>query len=340
MGGKSQLLVTGGAGYIGSHFIRHCGKKLPPIVVLDNLERGHRKALDSTVSFVKGDLKKPRDIEKVFKRFNISAVVHFAAYAEVPESVKHPLMYYQNNVQGALNLLECSVKYKVKRFLFSSTAATYGIPKKMPIAESAPQIPVNPYGASKLMFEKALIDAGSVAGMAVGILRYFNVAGALDDASLGEDHDPETHLIPNVLAAIQTKGKKLTVFGTDYPTRDGSCVRDYVHVQDLAQAHLLLYKHLGKTPLGIFNVGSQKGYSVLQIVKAVERVTGCKVPYKIGKKRAGDPPTLVADTRKIRRVLNWKPTRDLDTIISSAWIWHQNHPNGFKAKGSGKQARK
>ncbi|MEH7352667.1 UDP-glucose 4-epimerase GalE [Neobacillus drentensis] len=320
-----MILVVGGAGYIGSHLVKELVVK-EDVVVLDNLSTGHRSAVDSRAIFVKGDLGNEEDLQMVFRSYPIKAVMHFAACSLVGESVIDPLKYYQNNVASTLTLLKVMLKFKVKNFIFSSTAATYGIPDVALIDESSATTPINPYGQSKLMVEQILSDLSTSDGLKYVILRYFNAAGAHESAEIGESHDPETHLIPIVLQQLLGQREKVSVFGSDYDTPDGTCIRDYIHVTDLASAHILALKALltGKKSAEIYNLGNGLGYSVKEVIETCERVTGVKANVEMADRRAGDPARLVASSNKIFSELGWKAERNLEKIIADAWKWHQN----------------
>lgn len=319
------ILVCGGAGYIGSHANKLLAQKAYGTVVFDNLVYGHREAV-KWGKFIKGDLKNPGDIETVFEQYPIDAVMHFAAYAYVGESVTNPEKYYFNNVACTLNLLHAMKEHGCNKIIFSSTCATYGEPGRVPITEDMPQNPVNPYGASKLMVERILEDYANAYGLKYAALRYFNAAGADPEAEIGESHDPETHLIPLVLDTASGKRPDVKVFGTDYPTRDGSCIRDYIHVADLAGAHLLALDYLDRGgESGCFNLGSEQGTSVLEVIEAVRKVTGKDFKVTFTDRRPGDPATLVGSSEKAERVLGWEPQYgDIETIVRHAWGWHSN----------------
>jgi UDP-glucose 4-epimerase len=324
-----RVLVTGGAGYIGSHTVRLLEAQGYSVWVYDNLSRGHAAAVSSERLIV-GDLADVARLDRAFAEQAIDAVIHFAGFAYVGESVHAPALYYQNNVANSLGLLECMRRRGVSQIVFSSSCTTYGNPAELPIPETHAQSPVNPYGHSKLMIERALLDYVHAYGWGAIILRYFNAAGASGDGSLGEDHDPETHLIPLALQAALGHRPTLTIFGTDYPTPDGTCIRDYVHVEDLAEAHLLALKHSVPGSASCYNVGLGQGYSVRKVVATVEAVTGRLVPITEGPRRAGDPPALVASSFKIREALGWRPHyQDLDGIVQTAWRWHRTHPQGY-----------
>jgi UDP-glucose-4-epimerase GalE len=324
-------LVLGGAGYIGSHTVKLLRERGEPVLVADNFSEGHRGAVgDAPCEAL--DLLDRDALRDLFARHRIGAVVHFAARAYVGESVQAPGVYYRNNVTGTLNLVDAMQAAGVRRIVFSSTCATYGEPERVPIVESEPQRPVNPYGFTKLCCEQILRDYARAHGFAAIALRYFNAAGADPDGTIGEDHDPETHLIPLVVAAALGRRESVTVFGDDYPTPDGTCIRDYVHVTDLAEAHRLALQALrdGATGFDAFNLGNQQGTSVLEAIRAVERVGGRKVPHRIGARRAGDPPVLVGSPAKIERQLGWRPRYGaIDTIVATAWRWHESHPHGY-----------
>ena len=328
------ILVLGGAGYIGSHMVdRLIEKGDEEVVVVDNLVTGHRQAVHKKARFYEGDIADKDFMRKVFSENpEIDAIIHFAAFSLVAESVAEPLKYFDNNTAGMISLLEVMREFDVKKIVFSSTAATYGIPEEVPILETTPQNPINPYGESKLMMETIMKWTDQAYGIKFVALRYFNVAGAKPDGSIGEDHGPETHLLPIVLQVAQGKRDKLMIFGDDYQTPDGTIVRDYVHPFDLADAHLLAVDYLrsGK-PSTAFNLGSSTGFSNLQIVEAARRVTGAAIPMEIAERRPGDPDTLVASSQKAREVLGWKPVfDDIDKIIETAWAWHSSHPNGYE----------
>ena len=319
------ILVCGGAGYIGSHINKELNKNGYETVVFDNLIYGHREAV-KWGTFIEGDLSNTEDIEKVFSTYDIEAVFHFAAYAYVGESVNEPEKYYYNNVVNTLNLLKVMRKHNCKKIIFSSTCATYGEPEKVPITEDMPQNPINPYGMTKLTVERIFKDYKKAYGLQFAVLRYFNAAGADPDGEIGESHDPETHIIPLVLDAASGKRADIKVFGTDYDTPDGSCIRDYIHVTDLADAHLRALHYLENGGEGdFFNLGNTIGTSVLEIVDSVKRVTGKDFKVILSDRRAGDPAKLVGSSEKARRVLGWEPKyADIDTIVKNAWEWHEN----------------
>lgn len=320
-----KILVTGGAGYIGSVCVEDLLNRGHDVTVFDNLTEGHRKAVDQRAKFVQGDLADKTGVSQVMGTEQPAAVMHFAAKALVGESMQNPSKYFFNNVSCGLNLLDAMVEHGVKRFVFSSTCATYGIPEAIPIDELAPQKPVNPYGESKLIFEKILGWYDQIHGLVFAALRYFNAAGATE--AFGEDHRIETHLIPCVLQVPLGKREHAQIFGTDYPTPDGSCIRDYIHVTDLAQAHALA---LEVKESGFFNLGIGGGVSVLEVIEACRKVTGNDIPIVNQSRRAGDPPRLIASAQKAREVLGWRPHfEQITDIVSSAWNWHLRHPKGY-----------
>ena len=319
-----NILVIGGAGYIGSHMVRMLANQGYNPVVFDNLSKGHREAV-ANYPFELGDLGDKARLTEVFKKYGIEAVMHFAAFAEVGESVKEPSKYYHNNVAKVLDLLDALVGNDIKYFVFSSTAATFGEPVRPKIDESHPQNPINPYGNTKLMVEKILADFDTAYGLKATALRYFNASGADDSGEIGESHNPETHLIPIVLQAAAGKRPSIKMFGTDYPTPDGTCVRDYVHVNDLARAHILALEKMFKDNVSErFNLGSGNGFSVAEIVKEAKRITGIDFTVEKAPRRDGDPAVLVADSAKAERILGWKPQYNLTRIIETAWTWEQH----------------
>ncbi len=324
------VLVTGGAGYIGSHAVAALLEKGEQVVVVDNLAQGHRKAVLGGKLYV-GDLRDTEFLAKVFAENEIDGVIHFAASSLVGESMQDPAKYYHNNVYGTLCLLEQMKKSGVTRIVFSSTAATYGEPERTPIDEFDRTLPTNTYGETKLTMERMIRWFDVAHGIKYVSLRYFNAAGAHESGRIGEDHSPETHLVPLVLQVALGQRAHISVFGDDYPTVDGTCVRDYVHVSDLADAHLLALERLrsgGES--GIFNLGSGQGFTVKQVIDAARQVTGRDIPAKIEPRRAGDPAALVASSARARRELGWTPRRErLEDIIASAWQWHVNHPEGY-----------
>ncbi|ALO03628.1 UDP-glucose 4-epimerase GalE [Lactiplantibacillus paraplantarum] len=326
-----SILVLGGAGYIGSHMVDRLVEHGTDVVVVDNLITGHRAAVNSAAKFYQGDLRDADFLNHVFDTEDIEAVVHFAAFSIVPESMSKPLKYFDNNTGGMITLLETMQAHDVKQIVFSSTAATYGTPKQIPIKETDPQLPINPYGASKLMMEQIMHWADAAYGIKFVALRYFNVAGAKPDGSIGEDHGPETHLVPIILQVAQGKRDELKIFGDDYNTPDGTNVRDYVHVIDLADAHILALKYLAAgNDSNAFNLGSSTGFSNKQMLAAAREVTGQPIPAKLAPRRPGDPDSLVAASDKARDVLGWQPNYDnVNDIIETAWAWTQKHPNGY-----------
>jgi UDP-glucose 4-epimerase len=329
------ILVTGGAGYIGSHTLLTLTERGRDVLVLDDLSEGHEPALRGA-RLAKGSMLDSGFVDSVFKDNEIEAVFHFAARCYVGESVTNPELYYEANVEGTKNLLDAMVRHgDCRRFVLSSTCATYGEPASMPIVEDMPQEPVNPYGRTKLICEWMLRDYHRAHGIDAVALRYFNAAGADPEGRLGEDHRPETHLIPIVFETLLGQREKVTVFGDDYDTPDGTCIRDYVHVTDLAEAHVLALEAMeagAKGAFGVqaFNLGNEAGTSVLEVIRVVEKVSGKKVPYEIGARRAGDPPRLVGSSARIAQTLGWKPRfGDIETIVTTAWNWHRDHPDGY-----------
>jgi UDP-glucose 4-epimerase len=326
------VLVTGGAGYIGSVAVEDLKSRGEAVVVLDNLVYGHREAVADGVPFYEGNIGDKDLIKKIAAEHKIDACMHYSAYAYVGESVEQPAKYYQNNFVETLHLLDALRENGVSKFIFSSTCATYGVPQRIPIDEQHPQWPINPYGWSKLMVERALDSYDEAYGLKYVALRYFNAAGASERC--GEDHDPETHLIPLVLKAAIGKIPKVSIFGYDYDTPDGTAVRDYIHISDLSAAHLLALDHLrAEKDSQFINLGNGNGYSVKQVIDTAKKVTGRNIPVEVAPRRAGDPPQLVGDSRKAREVLGWKPQfPELDKIIESAWNWHQTHPDGYSGR--------
>lgn len=317
----SKVLVVGGAGYIGSHAARALRRHGYTALIYDNLSRGHRflaEGFELIVADIKDGVQLGRALERV------GAVMHFAADSQVGESVQNPRKYFTNNVEGGLRLLNATVDAGIRRFIFSSTCAVYGIPAKVPITEEVPRLPVNPYGMSKLFFENALTSYDAAYGLRSVSLRYFNAAGADESGEIGEIHDPETHLIPSALKAITGERGELELFGTDYPTPDGTCIRDYIHVNDLAEAHVLALKQLEAGAASAqYNLGTGQGASVKEILRTIEEVTGRKVPHRVAPRRAGDPPELVADPSRAQAALKWKATRSLREIVRTAWLWEE-----------------
>lgn len=322
---KKSVLVCGGAGYIGSHMVRLLVDAGYRVVVLDNLSTGHREALGD-VRLVVGDIGDPAALDGLLASTHFDAVMHFCASSLVGESVRRPLRYYQNNVAATLTLLESMLRHGVHQIVFSSTAAIFGEPVSELIAENHPTRPINPYGRSKLMVERMLTDIAETSDLRAVSLRYFNAAGASLSGGIGESHQPETHLIPNVLKSLALNGAKLRIFGCDYPTRDGTCVRDYVHVDDLARAHLAAVEFM-EVERGhhAFNLGNGEGFSVLEVIRAAEQVTGRNAPYEIADRRPGDPARLVASSAQARSVLGWTPEiSEIEKIVNSAWTWHRD----------------
>lgn len=324
MGSRGSILVTGGAGYIGSHACKALARAGYQPIAYDSLVYGHEWAV-KWGPFEHGDILDRPCLDKVIGQYRPSAIMHFAAFAYVGESVGDPGKYYRNNVAGSLILLEAARDHGIEQFVFSSTCATYGIPERLPITEDTAQWPINPYGTSKLMVERMLADFGVAHGLQSIALRYFNAAGADPDNEIGEDHDPETHLIPLVLDAASGRRSHITVFGTDYDTADGTCVRDYIHVTDLADAHVKALQALGaRHQSNVYNLGNGRGFSVLEVIQAVEHATGFKVPVQRGPRRAGDTAALISDATKAREDLGWQPQiAGLDEIVRTAWAWHQ-----------------
>lgn len=335
-----RILVTGGAGYIGSHAVKHLLEAGHDVVVLDNLDRGHRLAVPDSVPFVQCSLQSTELVQAALAQNQIDTVMHFAALAYVGESVEEPLRYYHNNMGGTISLLRAMDAVGVRRLVFSSTCATYGKPDSLPILETTPQFPMSPYGRSKLFVEKLLHDYASVQDdFAFIALRYFNVAGSARDGTIGEDHHPETHLIPLLLKAAIGTVPQVTIFGDDYNTPDGTCIRDYIHVEDLVEAHIYAMGVLAADGSVVdpekrrryFNLGIGRGHSVREVLEAACRVTGRDIPIRIGPRRAGDPPVLYANADKIQTDLGWKPSIcEIEAMIDSAWRWFREHPDGYK----------
>jgi UDP-glucose 4-epimerase len=326
-----SILVLGGAGYIGSHAVYQLIDQDYEVVVVDNLLTGHEKALHPKAKFYQGDIRDKSFLQKVFQNEKIEGVIHFAASSLVGESMTNPIKYFDNNVYGTQVLLDVMNEYNVKNIVFSSTAATYGEQKEMPITEEMPTLPTNAYGETKLTMEKMMKWCDTAYGIKFVSLRYFNVAGARSSGEIGEDHDPETHLIPVVLQVALGQREAISVFGDDYNTPDGTCIRDYIHVEDLIDAHILALKYLqtgGES--NVFNLGSSQGFSVNEIIEAAREVTGHSIPAKVAERRAGDPSTLIASSAKAQEVLGWEPKRNsIQQIIQDAWNWHQANPNGY-----------
>ncbi len=326
-----KILVLGGAGYIGSHTALELVKARNDVIVADNLSTGYRKAVPEKTGFYEGDLHDFDFLDNLLSKEKPDAVIHFAAFSLVGESVANPLKYYDNNLCGTKVLLEAMVKNHVDKIVFSSTAATYGEPKNIPILEGDPTCPTNPYGETKLAMEKMFKWTANANGLRYVSLRYFNACGADESGTIGEAHDPESHLIPLILQVPNGQREGISIYGTDYDTPDGTCIRDYIHVTDLAQAHILAVKYLidgGKSD--IFNLGNGVGYSVREVIEAARRVTGHPIPTAETPRRAGDPARLVASSEKAKKILGWKPVHNsLEEIIASAWNWHKNHPHGY-----------
>lgn len=330
-----NILVIGGAGYIGSHMAKHlCAEGYVP-VVLDNLVRGSRETAKYG-PFFEGSMDDVRLLNKVFSEFPIAAVMHFAAFCYVGESVEHPARYYRNNVANTLALLEVMVERNMGNFIFSSSCSIYGEPVEIPITEDHPKKPINPYGRTKLIVEQMLDDFRQSYGLESICLRYFNAAGADPDGELGEDHDPETHLIPLVLKTALGQRSRVDIFGDDYATPDGTCIRDYIHVEDLAHAHLLaLERLLTGMRGGQYNLGNAKGYSVKQVIEMARRITGKEIPARVVARRPGDPAILISSSERATKDLGWKPAYpDLETIMETAWNWHKNNPDGYDIQKS------
>ncbi len=323
MSEKQGILVCGGAGYIGSTFCHYLRKKGIDPIIVDNLSKGKEEFIEGFRLF-KYDIGDYDSVLSLIKKYNIKTVFHFSAFIEVGESVKSPFKYYENNTYKTINLLKSCIDGKVNNFIFSSTAAVYGIPQNIPISESSMCDPINPYGRSKHMVENILADLASQGLLKSVCLRYFNASGAIPTLETGEAHNPETHIIPRVLNVVIGKDEFFIIYGSDYPTEDGTCIRDYVHVIDLLDAHILAMEYLNNGGIStVFNLGSEKGYSVKQIIDTVEKITGKKVNYKIGERREGDPPVLIASSEKIKKTLGWNPKFKLEDIIKTAYSWHQ-----------------
>ena len=325
-----NILIVGGAGYIGSHMAKYLSTRNYRPIVLDNLVYGHREAVKYG-PFFEGSMNDSSLLQEIFSGYPISAVMHFAAFCYVGESVEDPAKYYQNNVANTLDLLEVMIEKNVGNFIFSSSCASYGEPLEMPITEEHPQKPISPYGRTKLMVEEILDDFKEAYGLQSVSLRYFNAAGADPEGELGEDHNPETHLIPLVLKTALGQRPCIDIFGDDYPTSDGTCIRDYIHIEDLAQAHLLaLERLLAGRPGGQYNLGNAKGYSVKQVIEIARSITGKEIPTRVIERRPGDPAVLISSSQKAINHLGWKPEfPDLETIVETAWAWHKKNPNGY-----------
>ena len=326
-----RLLVLGGAGYIGSHTALELIKKGHEVIVVDNLVTGYEKAIPDKAVFYQGDIRNLEFLDNLFKTEKIDAVIHFAAYSLVGESVTNPLKYYDNNLYGTKVLLEAMIKNNVNKIVFSSTAATYGEPENIPILETDRTCPTNPYGETKLAMEKMFHWASKAHGLSYVSLRYFNACGADATGQIGEAHNPESHLIPLVLQVPNGKRESVSIYGTDYDTPDGTCIRDYIHVTDLAEAHILAVEYLAKGgESNIFNLGNGVGYSVREVIETARRVTGHPIPATEVPRRAGDPARLVASGEKAKNILGWEPKiKQLDEIVESAWKWHRKHPDGY-----------
>jgi UDP-glucose 4-epimerase len=318
------ILVTGGAGYIGSHTVRKLIEKGYDVVVLDNLSRGHIESVPKNVHFENADLLDEPGLINAIKKYNIDAVVHFAAFAYVGESVENPGLYYRNNVVGSFNLIKVVNDLGIKKFVFSSTCSIYGNPENIPISEKEPANPINPYARTKYMIENILSDYDNSNGLKYVALRYFNAAGDSDDGSIGESHNPEPHLIPLVLYTALGKRDCIKIYGDDYPTKDGTCIRDYIHVNDLADAHIKALEYLKNGNSTVINLGTGNGYSVKEIVDVARKITGKEIKSEIVERRPGDPAVLIADNKKAKEVLGWKPEYGLERILETAWNWHKN----------------
>ncbi|MCX5726506.1 MAG: UDP-glucose 4-epimerase GalE [Candidatus Saganbacteria bacterium] len=326
-----RILITGGTGYIGSAAVHELIRRGHEVIVFDNLVYGHAAAIPKKVHLIEGDLTERKLVAETFERFTIEAVMHFASYTLVGESVSDPGKYFRNNIVGGMNLLEEMIEYNVKKIIFSSSAAVYGEPKKVPITENEPLSPTNPYGETKVMIEKIMKWFEAAYGLRYVNLRYFNAAGADIEANIGEDHDPETHLIPLVLETAMGKRKYIEVFGTDYPTSDGTCIRDYVHIKDIIHAHVLALEKLEKGgESAVYNLGTGKGASVKEVIDLVREVTAINFKTKEGKRRPGDPARLVASYDKAKKELGWEPGYSLKEIIIDAWEWRKKNPDGYK----------
>jgi len=325
-----MILVTGGAGYVGSHIVAELVDRGREVAVVDNLSCGHREAVRG-VKLYEGDIRDEAFLDKVFSEIKVDAIIHFAANSLVGESVQNPLKYYDNNVGGAMSLVRAMVKHDVKKIVFSSSAAVYGEPEIVPIVEDSQKDPTNPYGETKLAIERLLKWCDGAYGIKYAALRYFNVAGARDEIGIGEDHSPETHLIPLVIHTALGKREKIMIFGEDYPTEDGTCIRDYIDVRDLADAHIMALDYLSAGGTSeAFNLGYGKGFSVKEIIEVTKKVSGVDFKVESAERRAGDPAVLIASPDKAKKVLGWVPKHDkIEDIIASAWRWHSSHPNGF-----------
>jgi UDP-glucose 4-epimerase len=333
---QPTILVTGGAGYIGSHTVQALQKSGYRVLIVDNLVYGHRDIVENVLQtqLIVGDICNRSLLDSIFSSYPIEAVIHFAAFAYVGESVENPAKYYANNLMGTFNLLEAMRAASVSKIVFSSTCATYGIPKNIPIPEQHPQNPINPYGTSKLVVEKLLADYGRAYGLKSVVFRYFNAAGADPDGQLGEDHVPETHLIPLVLLTALGRRNSIAIFGTDYATPDGTCIRDYIHVADLAEAHVLGLKHLlDGNESQVFNLSNRSGFSVKQIIAAAKQVTGREIQVVECDRRIGDPPILIGNSQKAQKMLNWQPRyTEIEDILAHAWQWHHKRHQPLSVK--------
>ncbi|WP_271814260.1 UDP-glucose 4-epimerase GalE [Clostridium beijerinckii] len=329
-----SILVCGGAGYIGSHTVHELVKQNKDVIIVDNLQSGHMKAVNPKAKFYKGDIRDSEFLDKVFSENKIDAIIHFAANSLVGESMVNPLLYFNNNVYGMQILLESMVKHDIKNIVFSSTAAVYGEPKKIPISEDDETNPTNTYGETKLTMEKMMKWVSKANGINYVSLRYFNAAGALEDGSIGEDHSPESHLIPLILQVPLGKREAITVFGEDYDTPDGTCIRDYIHVLDLADAHIKAVEYLQSgNESNIFNLGNGIGFSVKEMIDSAKEATSEEIKVVVGERRAGDPARLIASNEKAQKILGWTPKyTDVKAIIKTAWTWHKNNPNGYDDK--------
>lgn len=329
-----SVLVAGGAGYIGSHVVKELLNKGEDVVIVDNLQTGHKSAIDKRAKFYQGDIRDKDFLDDVFEKEDIDSVIHFAANSLVGESMTDPLKYYDNNLYGTMVLLKSMLDHDIDKIVFSSTAATYGEPEKVPIEETDRTEPTNTYGETKLAMEKMFKWTANATPLNFVSLRYFNACGADESGEIGEDHAPETHLIPLILQVPLGKREEISIFGDDYDTADGTCIRDYIHVNDLADAHIRALNYLrdgGES--NIFNLGSGNGFSVNEMIEAARKVTGHEIPAKVVPRRAGDPAVLIAKSDKAREVLGWEPKKDnIELIIQDAWNWHKNHPNGYEDK--------
>lgn len=325
-----NILVTGGAGYIGSHVVKELLRKNHKVIVYDNLELGHLEAVDKKARLIIGNLSESEKLGAVFKENEIDVVIHFAAYTNIGESVENPEKYLKNNFKNTAILLNEMIKYNCKKFIFSSSCAVFGDSTRIPITEDLPKKPINPYGESKLLVENLLQQYQYKHQLKFIALRYFNAAGASEDGSIGEDHDPETHLIPLILKTALGQRENIKIFGTNYKTKDGTCIRDYIHVLDLVEAHILALENIDKKS-GFYLLGSGKGFSVREVIEACKEITKKEIKIIEAERRPGDPPILVAENKKIMFELGWKPKHsDLKKIIKTAWLWHSTHPEGFK----------